>query len=620
MIKQKRCAIYTRKSVEDGLEQEFNSLDAQRSCCQNYIDLQEYDGWICLPKHYDDGGWSGGNTDRPAFMQLLEDIEAKLIDIVVVYKVDRLSRSMIDFIKINNYFDQHNVTLVSVTQAIDRNSASGNLHWHSLVSYAQYEREIISERVRDKIAESRRMGKYYGGMTPYGYKRNEQTRRLDIDLSEARVVRWIFKNYLKMRSCGLVAATLNMRGKKTRRWVSVRNIPHGGKIWNLLAIHKIITNPIYIGIIQHHEEKYPGEHQPIISQDIWDQAQDILAQNRHSHGTYSKLRQFAIFTTLVKCGECDCALTPTYTDKNRKRYFYYVCQKAMKYPDHICNLKKISAGEMEKLICHQLAFILQSYSLRTAIIRELETGQREYCKKFVKERSALRQMLKYVKDEDTRQEQEKRIAEINSCLINCQKKIRQSKIDHDIDQFYPIWNLMSPQSKTEFLDSLIEEIRIYPTKVQLFLSKEFYSLKEEISSRLRKERSLSFVSFENERLLFESPISQHRVNGQNHLEMAGINYNDNRRCLLHAIAISWKWNELLCSGSLKNISDLARYVKFSEPYVHRVLALSNLAPSIVEDIVNGNIPDALSLARLHEGFPDDWNEQRKKLGFIIENS
>ena len=179
---------------------------------------------------------------------------------------------------------------------------------------------------------------------------------------------------------------------------------------------------------------------------------------------------------------------------------------------------------------------------------------------------------------------------------------------------------MSPQSKTEFLDSLIEEIRIYPTKVQLFLSKEFYSLKEEISSRLRKERSLSFVSFENERLLFESPISQHRVNGQNHLEMAGINYNDNRRCLLHAIAISWKWNELLCSGSLKNISDLARYVKFSEPYVHRVLALSNLAPSIVEDIVNGNIPDALSLARLHEGFPDDWNEQRKKLGFIIENS
>jgi len=253
-----RCAIYTRKSTEDGLEQEFNSLDAQRDAGEAYIASQKSEGWVCLPDRYDDGGFTGGNMERPALKRLLSDIEDGKVDCIVVYKVDRLSRSLIDFSKIMDVLERQSVSFVSVTQQFNTSSSMGRLMLNVLLSFAQFEREMISERTRDKIAATRRKGKWSGGMPMLGYDVDARGGKLHVNDDEAARVREIFELYLNRLSLIEVVKELDARGWTTKRWTTRKGHERGGKPFNKNSLFKLLTNRIYLGKITYKDEAYDG--------------------------------------------------------------------------------------------------------------------------------------------------------------------------------------------------------------------------------------------------------------------------------------------------------------------------------------------------------------------------
>ena len=271
-----RCAIYTRKSCEDGLEQEFNSLDAQRLAGENYIASQIHENWRLISKHYDDGGFSGGNMNRPALKELFADIEAGQIDMVVVYKIDRLSRSLFDFAKIVEIFEKNNVSFVSVTQSFNTSTSMGKLMLNILLSFAQFEREVTSERIRDKFAASKKLGIWMGGYPLLGY--NVENRKLVINEKEAITVKQAFEQFEVSESCTMVADFLNRHGFRTKERVHA-NRNCGGKLFSAKEVRKLLTNPHYKGYVTHKGEIYKGEHQAIIDEKVWDHVQNLFNKN-----------------------------------------------------------------------------------------------------------------------------------------------------------------------------------------------------------------------------------------------------------------------------------------------------------------------------------------------------
>ena len=274
-----RCAIYTRKSTEDGLEQEYNSLDAQRDAGEAYIASQKSEGWVCLPDRYDDGGFTGGNMDRPALQRLLADIGAGKVDCIVVYKVDRLSRSLIDFSRIMDTLDQNKVSFVSVTQQFNTSTSMGRLMLNVLLSFAQFEREIISERTRDKIAATRRKGKWAGGLPMLGYDVAEGGGKLLVNEVEAQRVRDIFAIYLEREALIETAEVVNGRGWTMKKWITREGNPYGGAAFSKNNLFRLLTNPVYTGQVRFKNELYPGEHEAIIDIETFGRAQRILKRN-----------------------------------------------------------------------------------------------------------------------------------------------------------------------------------------------------------------------------------------------------------------------------------------------------------------------------------------------------
>jgi len=272
-----RCAVYTRKSSEEGLQQEFNSLQAQREACEAFINSQRHEGWVCLRTGYDDGGFSGATMDRPALQRLLTDITAGRVDIVVVYKIDRLTRSLADFAKIVEILDARSASFVSVTQQFNTTTSMGRLTLNVLLSFAQFEREVIGDRIRDKIAASKKKGMWMGGVPPLGYR--AQDRKLVIIDSEAEPVRSIFHRYAELGSVRLLKAELEARGINSKSWTSAAGRVIGGKPFSRGALYLILRNRIYRGEIVHKGQSHPGEHPPIIDQPLWDAVQAELAGN-----------------------------------------------------------------------------------------------------------------------------------------------------------------------------------------------------------------------------------------------------------------------------------------------------------------------------------------------------
>jgi site-specific DNA recombinase len=355
-----RCAMYTRKSTEEGLEQAFNSLDAQRESCEAYILSQAGEGWVCLPELYDDGGWSGGNMDRPAIKRLLEDIAKGRIDVVVVYKVDRLTRSLMDFARIVDVFDANKVSFVSVIQAFNTTSSMGRLTLNKLLSFAQVEREVTGERIRDKIAASKARGIWMGGNFPLGYDLGD--RMLIINPEEADVVRHLYRRYLELKSLPKLAKDLSRAGIHTKRWVSRAGKTHGGTPFNCSGLSHILNNRIYLGEVVHWGKAYAGEHEAIIDTALFKSVKEQLSANHHRHTT----RKTRAAACPLKCKIFDAdgqPMRPSFSyGRGKKMYRYYVsdCLLPNGQIGNTDNLKgtRLPAVKIERALAQQLILLV----------------------------------------------------------------------------------------------------------------------------------------------------------------------------------------------------------------------------------------------------------------------
>ena len=341
------CAIYTRKSTSEGLDQDFTSLDAQRESAENYIASQKSEGWVMLPTLYDDGGYTGANTDRPALQKLMSDIKNGGINCVVVYKVDRLSRSLLDFTHLLEFFEKYNVAFVSVTQAFSTNTSMGRLTLNILLSFAQFEREIISERTKDKMGAARKKGLWVGGIPILGYDLDRINHKLVINPKESAIVRELFDIYIKEKSLLRTAVILNEKGYRRKTYTPPKGKTMGGQKFQTTTVQYIVKNITYTGKIKYAGVIYPGLHEPIISEELFQKTQEILANNRVTREKTGHARNTALLGDILRCKACGKVMFHTYTMRGKYKYRYYVCQSVQKQGSNSCPTRSVNAQAIE---------------------------------------------------------------------------------------------------------------------------------------------------------------------------------------------------------------------------------------------------------------------------------
>jgi DNA invertase Pin-like site-specific DNA recombinase len=361
-----RCAIYTRKSTEEGLDQVFNSLDAQREACAAYILSQRHEGWTLVPDYYDDGGYSGGNMERPGLRQLLADVQAGRVDVIVVYKVDRLTRALSDFAKIVEILDASGASFVSITQAFNTTTSMGRLTLNVLLSFAQFEREVISERVRDKIAASKRKGMWMGGTVPLGY--DVEDRKLVVNETEAETVRHIYRRYLELGTVQRLIGALEREGIVSKRQLGSTGSRPGGRPFSRGALYHLLTNRTYRGEVVHRDQVFPGEHEAIVPLALWDEVEARLGSNGLEHRSSVNARDPSLLVGRIRDGEGR-RLTPSHAAKGSVRYRYYVSvddegEQGSRRP------RRIAAGDIEGAVLTGLRALLDD---QPALIERLGT-------------------------------------------------------------------------------------------------------------------------------------------------------------------------------------------------------------------------------------------------------
>jgi site-specific DNA recombinase len=422
-----RCAVYTRKSSEEGLELAFNSLDAQREACAAYIDSQRHEGWLALDDRYDDGGYSGGTLERPALQRLIRDIEAGRVDTVVCYKIDRLSRSLTDFAKLVDVFERNSVTFVSVTQSFCTTTSMGRLTLNILLSFAQFERELAGERIRDKFAASRRKGIFMGGPPPLGY--DVRDRRLVLNPAEAELIRRIFRRFLDLGSALLLIRELNTRGHRTKSWTTQAGTFRQGRPFDKGTLYKILRNRTYLGEAVHKGQSYPGEHEPIVDRATWDRVHEVLATNAKRRGNEARARTPAPLRGLMRCIHCSAAMTPSQTRRRGRLYRYYVCLGASRRGHDTCPVRSIAASEVEGLVLGQFRRLLGSPEL---IARTITAVRRE-----------------------------------NDAAEDPQ--LDESQLTEALGALEPVWDELYPAEQARILRLLIERIDVAPDGISVTL-------------------------------------------------------------------------------------------------------------------------------------------------------
>lgn len=348
-----RCAIYTRKSSEEGLEKDFNSLDAQREACEAYIKSQQHEGWVLIEKQYNDGGFSGGTLERPSLKALLSDIESGNIDIVVVYKVDRLTRSLMDFSKIVERFDSHETSFVSITQHFNTTSSMGRLTLNILLSFAQFEREVTGERIRDKMAASKKKGMWMNGVAPIGYLNSDRT--LDIDEENAKKIRLIFDKYLELRSVHSLKTYLEEKNITTKT----------GKRFSKGHLYHMLSNQTYIGKIEHKENVYEGLHESIIEEEVFLKVQKLLSENRRRKTCSTDKKNPSLLAGKL-FDDKNNYMSPSHSNTRNRKYRYYVSQALIQHRrNEAGTISKIPAGEIEKIVTQEIkAFIFDANNIQ----------------------------------------------------------------------------------------------------------------------------------------------------------------------------------------------------------------------------------------------------------------
>ena len=368
-----RCAIYTRKSTEEGLEQDFNSLDAQRESAQAFIRSQQREGWKLAPGRYDDGGFTGANMERPALNRLLDAVRAREIDCVVVYKVDRLSRSLLDFARIMSLFDEHEVSFVSVTQQFNTSSSLGRLTLHILLSFAQVERELIGERTRDKMSAARKKGKWTGGSLVLGYDVDPRSKRLVVNPKEANQVRAIFTVFEETRSVRLTLDEILRRGWKLKSWTCRSGKVHGGGPFNENALRRMLASALYAGRVRYKGTIYPGEHEAIVDPATWERVQSLIEHYAPESGPRQK--HPALLRGLLHCESCGVPMIPVHVGRHGHRYRYYVCRTRNKGSAQQCPARSLPAQEIDDAVlgqmkCHSSLEIPADFAARMIYFQE----------------------------------------------------------------------------------------------------------------------------------------------------------------------------------------------------------------------------------------------------------
>jgi DNA invertase Pin-like site-specific DNA recombinase len=417
VVLKRRCAVYTRKSSEEGLDMEFNSLDAQREACESYVQSQRQEGWVLVPDHYDDGGISGGTLERPALKRLLVDIEAGRVDVVVVYKIDRLSRALMDFSKLVEVFDRNEVSFVSITQSFNTTTSMGRLTLNILLSFAQFEREVIGERIRDKFAASRKKGMWMGGWAPLGYR--VENRRLIIDEPEAERVRWIFTRYVQTGSVTTVVRELVTEGFVNRY----------GQTLDKGRLYKLLNNRVYLEEAVHKGTAYPGEHEAIIGQSLWDRVHAVMAEGARAKAGRTRAQTPALLKGIIFDAEGR-AMSPSHTRKGQRLYRYYVSQSVIRdtgtpKADSQPNLiTRVPAGDVEAAVIHQLRVMLRSPEVIVATWR-----------------SARRDVT----------------------------ELTEADVRDALDRFDPLWDELFPVEQTRIVRLLLDRVDIAATGIDIRL-------------------------------------------------------------------------------------------------------------------------------------------------------
>lgn len=503
-----RCAIYTRKSTEEGLEQEFNSLDAQRESAEAYISSMKNEGWVCLPEVYDDGGFSGGTIERPALKRLMADVEAGEIDVVVVYKVDRLSRSLLDFSRLMETFEQHNVSFVSVTQQFSTTNSMGRLTLNILLSFAQFEREIISERTRDKMSAARKKGKWVGGMPVLGYDVAPRGGRILMNKREGERVRAIYELYLERMSLMPVVQELDRRGWKTKQWITKKGQVRGGKPFDKSTLFRLLTNIIYTGKVNYKGAIYSGEHDAIIAPEVWQKVQDVLHGNGRGKGAMIRNKYGALLKGLLYCDPCGTAMTHTYVVKNEKRYRYYVCLNAQKRGYASCPSKSLNAQEIEREVVKHIRGVGKNEGLIAETIgyakertesnlRELEREQVLIEKELKRLHDKLRKLVEkaiprkadgsldtdHLADlQDQIRNAEQRMNHIKEEIAELRRgAVDEQEVAKELAAFDHIWDSLNSSEQARLLNVLIERIGYDGATSRVSISFKSFGIKQMVS-------------------------------------------------------------------------------------------------------------------------------------------
>ncbi|MDP9412558.1 MAG: recombinase family protein [Pseudomonadota bacterium] len=391
LIRQVRCAIYTRKSTEEGLDQEFNSLDAQYEACAAYIQSQRQEGWTLLAGRYDDGAYSGGNMERPGLQRLLADVRAGKVDVIVVYKVDRLTRSLTDFAKIVEALDGAGASFVSITQSFNTTTSMGRLTLNVLLSFAQFEREVISERVRDKVAASKAKGIWMGGTVPLGY--DARDRKLIVNWAEAQTVRLIMRRYLELGSVRELIKDLERRGIRTKVQQMRDGSTRGGGSFAKGPLYHLLKNRVYLGEIVHHEKSYPGEHQPLVDPILFKEVQALLAQNAAQRSSGGGYRHVSLLAGMIRDAQ-DRPMTPSHANKAGRRYRYYVSNIAVPGDGTPAGrVLRVPAAGLEQTVRTAVADVLQGAESLRSHSEQLQGSELKHAM------VSLRKLAERVRDE-----------------------------------------------------------------------------------------------------------------------------------------------------------------------------------------------------------------------------
>ena len=545
-MKSSRCAIYTRKSSEEGLDQSFNSLHAQREACEAYIASQKHEGWHALSAKYDDGGFSGGNMVRPGLKKLLEDIAANKIDTVVVYKVDRLTRSLADFAKIVETFDGKGVSFVSVTQQFNTTTSMGRLTLNVLLSFAQFEREVTGERIRDKVAASKRKGMWMGGIVPLGY--DHKDRQLHVNEAEAQQVRHIFDQYLRLRSVFDLYDYLKANGYRSKRRVRADGRTGGGSILSRGTLYHLLSNPVYIGKTRHGGKLYEGQHQAIIDQKAWDQAAELLASNRVKRRTSHNVASGRILLGLL-FDERENRFTPTHASKKGRRYAYYTLnaedgKATTRLP--ALEFEQLVVGRIRDLLSKPLELAAQFPDLTVKDTRLIVAAGQHRAEQLADLGAKVSVRL---------------IRNILNCVVVCETEIK-IEINH-------------------------LELRSELLGADNGATSDSSTIKLSAPLLIRRRGSEVRLVLENGEPSEAKPIPS----------------------LTKAVAWSRHWADQIVSGKLVTMDDLAKSAGVSKIHARRMLRCSALSPALTAQILDGRQPVDLTFDKLTRSIPLSWEEQ-----------